>query len=103
MTYSLYIDGKKAVEVAKKFQNGFCYREIRTHKKVIAQVEVVLSTDFGDNQDLVSIGYIEAKNINKVLDALKKIGFSGMIASLEEEHEEGLCYTELVEVCAIRI
>mgnify|MGYP007069906971 CR=1 FL=1 len=75
------IDGKKAVSVAKEFCKGACYRPIMTHGKAIAQLEPVLD-------DLVSVSYIkDSKGIQETLKALRKIGFDGMLCTIETETE----------------
>nr|DAP27008.1 MAG TPA: hypothetical protein [Caudoviricetes sp.] len=84
--YSIYLDGLDQVAIAEKFCDGFCYRKIMDGTTAVGQVEPVL-----DN--LVAVSGITKGNIEKVADALRRIGFSGP-ATVYEDWVEG-CYCEL--------
>lgn len=93
--FVLSICGEKAVEIAEKFQNGYCYRGIYNHGKKIAQCEAVL-------HDLVDVTVFYKKDIETVLNQLVKIGFSGCPCWICEAIETG-CYCSEKEICGLYI
>ncbi len=97
--YTIYIEGKSAVKAGYAFQGNHCYRGILNHGKQIAQLEVVRDDD---EAQLVSVAYIDAKNVGKVLKILSNVGFCGMVCDVEEEVEDG-CFAESKCICAVRI
>lgn len=99
MILELTLDGKTNIELAKKFQNGFCYRGIYDHNKRIAQLEVVLDygekgyTIISEKAGLIDVIGVELKNFDKVLHQLKRLGFSGFVGvSHDQEHCEAEWY-----------
>ena len=93
MYLELSLDGKTNIKLAKKFQNGFCYRGIYDHGKRIAQLEVVIDygeqgyTIINDKTGLITVIGIELKDFDKVLKQLRRLGFSGFVGvSHDEEH-----------------
>ena len=92
--YSIYLNGFSQVAIAEKFCDGFCYRRIMDGDIAIGQVEPVLD-------DLVAVSGITKDNIEKVADALHRIGFSGP-ATVYEDWVGG-CYFELKNERSITI
>lgn len=72
----IHIEGKNAVEIALKFQNGACYRKIISHNKVLAQVESVLD-------DLVCVTVLDGVDVEKVIKHLGRIGFGGITCNVD--------------------
>lgn len=97
MYLELSLDGKTNIELAKKFQNGFCYRGIYDHGKRIAQLEVVIDygeqgyTIINDKTGLITIIGIELKDFDKVIKQLRRLGFSGFVGV---SHDEEYCDEE---------
>ena len=97
MYLELSLDGKTNIELAKKFQNGFCYRGIYDHGKRIAQLEVVLNygekgyTIISEKAGLIDVIGVELKNFDKVLHQLKRLGFSGFVGV---SHDQECCEAE---------
>lgn len=67
--YTIMINGQKAVDVGYRFCGNSCYRKIRTHNKVLAQLEVVIDEpgDYNGNPlKWVSVSYIETGNLKRL-------------------------------------
>lgn len=85
MILELSLDGKTNIDLAKKFQNGFCYRGIYNHGKRIGQLEVVIDygekgyTIINEKSGLIVVVGVELKDFDKVLHQLKRLGFSGFV------------------------
>ena len=104
-SFSVSINGQKAVEAGYAFQSGFCYRQIRTHGRVIGQLEVVIDEEGEFNgipNKWVTVAWIKTgEDVKRVLNALAKIGFSGCSCYVSEDTTTG-CYTEEKELfCCI--
>ena len=100
--FIISINGKKAMEIAREFCGGYCYRKIRTHGEVLAQLEPVLTGD-DDADNWIDVSYIKTgKDVERTLSALAKIGFSGCPCVIAEETENG-CFPEQNELCCMVI
>lgn len=93
ITYSVYINGDKAINTAKKLIGDYCYKNIDS----IGCFEIVLNSDEiynGYIQKWVSVSCIESLDVlkNKTIVFLKNHGFSGCVAEIiEEETPEHEC------------
>lgn len=105
--FTVTVDGLENIRAAEKFVGEYCARGIYTHGKRLAQVEVVFP--FGERGyqcsknafGLVSVSYINPANVGKVLDTMKRLGFSGL-ALISEEEESG-CFVKEVSCFATAI
>lgn len=89
--YTITVDGRENINAADRFVGQACTRGIYNHGVRLAQVEVVIPfgeqgyTCTTEKGGLVSISYIKPANVGKTLDAMKRIGFSGVAYVAEEE------------------
>lgn len=87
-SYTISINGQQAVDAARKFCNGFCYRSVEG----LGQMEIVLdSTDKynGYIQKWVDVAYVEEENIPELLRTLSAMGFYGCFAIISLTTYEG--------------
>lgn len=101
--YTISVNGQKAVDAGREFCKGSCYRQIITHGKALAQLEVVVddSGEYNGNPNKwVDVSYIKTgADVEQVLTALAKIGFSGCPCIVTEDTETG-CYARQEELFA---
>lgn len=100
-TYTITCDGKKNIEIAEKIANGHCYGHIANG---MAQVEVVIPygeqgyTCPSKKHGLIDISYINQKNVDAVLAAMKQAGFSGLCLLCKEDsfgNQKSICAISL--------
>ena len=103
--YTISINGQTAVNAGYAFQKDSCYRGIYNHGERIAQLEVVLDEPTiynGLPVKWVDVSHIEGKNVSKVWEQLKRLGFSACWAILIEETEIDTDFTQK-EICHFKI
>lgn len=86
--YVIYLDGIENAERASEYIGRRCYCALTVGGRKVGQMERVL-------EDLVSVSYIAQADVGPALDALRRIGFGGQIASVELETENG-CFADAV-------
>ena len=103
--YTIMINGQAAVDAARRFCGGYCYRSIIEHRKVLAQVEVVIDEpgDYnGIPQKWVSVSYIiTGRDVEKTLDQLARLGFRGCPCEVTLDVEAGCIATQTGLFCTI--
>lgn len=99
MTYTISINGQKAVDTARKIQKNHCYKRLFKNGKYLAQMEIVLDDDGvynGKPNKWVDVSYISTyENVFKTIQLLIKLGFNDCFCFLAEESEEDNHYREL--------
>jgi len=105
-SYAVCVNGQKAVDAARRFCKGFCYRQIMTHDRTVGQMEVVIDepgSRLGLSNKWVAVSWIKSgSDINEVLSCLHRLGFSGCLCEIIMEEERGstvyqrtICYTRV--------
>lgn len=102
--YSITVDGAENISAAEKFIGANCTKDLLIHGRRIAQAEIVIpfgecgyrcsDSPFG----LVSFSYILPANVGKVLDSIKRLGFSGI--ALVSEESENECFVKTLSCFA---
>lgn len=100
--YCILINGYKAVNVARRFCSGYCYRNLST----FGQIEITEDEEGiynGLPRKWVDVSYIQnGNNIPEVLGELSKIGFKGEAALISECIETN-SYAKVEELCCVII
>lgn len=90
--FMISIRGKAAFEAARRFTADHCYKVIRIHGRPVAQAEIVCYDENGGNDPeeyWVDVRYIErGRDVRDTLNALEKMGFSGLAYVVRLEKKE---------------
>lgn len=80
--YTIRAYGENNIKSADKFLADACYsRGVYNHGCELARLQIVEGYDIKSNTtvDFVLLAYIRPRNVEKVLDAMKRLGFSGAV------------------------
>lgn len=91
VTYTVSINGQRAVNRAYEINNGHCYTGIYINSERVAQMEVVLDEDGTYNGwavKWVDVSYVKPSDVENVIAELSRMGFGGCKAVLMEDHIE---------------
>lgn len=96
ISYSIYINGEKAVKAAEKIIGNRCYKNLGD----LGQIEIVLNDDRiykGKINKWVAVyGLKTSKAIeSKVIPFLKAQGFSGCYAKIYKEVDNGAIFDQI--------